>query len=62
MVRHHGGSGLEHHFPQPAPDSAGFGDSFHNIMVLKNLDNTFVLAFAVPMTLRLLDTQTTMVE
>lgn len=55
---HHGGSGLEHHFPQPAPDSAGFGDSFHNIMVLNNLDNTF----AVPMALRPLDTQTTMVE
>lgn len=35
-----------------------FGDSFHNIMVLNNLDNTF----AVPMALRPLDTQTTMVE
>lgn len=35
-----------------------FGDSFHNIMVLNNLDNTF----AVPMALRPLDTQMTMVE
>lgn len=54
MVGHHGSPGLEHHFPQPAPDSAGFGDSFHNIMVLNNLDNTFVLGFCCSHSLKII--------